>query len=481
MKIAIIIIIIIIIYLCTRRKSSELKTTNSQDNELSKNHSGKPKLIKSITISELEINNIELNDEIKNALNLIINKNESLYITGKAGTGKSTFLKYIRATSNKNIVVLAPTGVAAIIIGGQTIHSFFRFPPKLIKTQDIRQARDSVILNKLDTIIIDEVSMVRADLMDGIDYSLRLNRDKLNEPFGGVQMLFFGDLFQLPPVVNDKELQDYLNAVYGAPYFFYSNVFKDMNLRLIELKKIYRQTDKNFINILNKIRENKLDDHLLSSLNAMVIDSQVDYLHDEFITLTTTNKAASEINDSILNKINEKLFVFEGEVKGSFNTRECPTESKLKLKKGARVILLKNDPDKRWVNGTICNVSYVKGDRVFIDLNGQIYELIKYTWEKIEYYFDRKENKIEDKVIGSFTQFPLRLAWAITIHKSQGHTFSKVFIDLGSGAFAHGQTYVALSRCKSLEGIKLKRPLFSKDVIFDRRIYEYSKIFNKVV
>jgi ATP-dependent DNA helicase PIF1 len=475
MKIVIIIIVIIIAYNLIKGKLSKKPAIPNYDNL----RNGLPKYISKRTKSrnELDIKNIELNDDFKKALDLIENKDESLYITGKAGTGKSTLLKYVRATTNKNVVILAPTGVAAINVGGQTIHSFFKFPPKLLKKEDIKKSRDSIVYKRLNTIIIDEVSMVRADLMDGIDYSLRLNRGDLDTPFGGAQMVFFGDLFQLPPVVKGKDLQDYFNTVYGSPYFFCSKALKNANFKVIELEKIYRQTDNKFINILNSIRENKIDNILLSSLNTMVAHSTEDNLFEEFITLTPTNNAASIINNNFLSKINEREFVIQAEIRGRFNESDYPTDYELKLKKGARVMLLKNDPDKRWVNGTICKISSVGDDRVSIDIDNHSYELKREVWDKIEYYFDRKDNKIDERVIGSFIQFPLRLAWAITIHKSQGHTLSKVFIDLGEGAFAHGQTYVALSRCTSLDGIRLKRPVYKKDVIFDPKIFEYSKVF----
>jgi hypothetical protein len=265
--------------------------------------------------------------------------------------------------------------------------------------------------------------------------------------------------------------------VYGSPYFFCSKALKDANFKVIELEKIYRQTDNKFINILNSIRDNKIDNIILSSLNTMVAHSTEDNLFDEFITLTPTNNAASIINKNFLSKINEREFVIHAEIRGKFNESDYPTDYELKLKKGARVMLLKNDLDKRWVNGTICKISSVSNDRIIIDIDNHSHELKREVWDKIEYYFDRKENRIDERVIGSFIQFPLRLAWAITIHKSQGHTLSRVFIDLGEGAFAHGQTYVALSRCTSLDGIRLKRPVYKKDVIFDPKIFEYSKVF----
>lgn len=482
--ILIIVAIIVILYLISKSKSARKPgaTGLSPPSELSKYPAQslerkKLRSHKSAIQTDIDLKRIELNDDFKKAIDMMENNKESVYITGNAGTGKSTLLKYFRFTTKKNVAVLAPTGLAAINIGGQTIHSFFKFPPKLIKTSDIKRARNALLFKNLDAIVIDEVSMVRADLMDGIDYSLRLNRGNMDIPFGGVQMVFFGDLFQLPPVVKESEEQKFIDKTYGGPYFFCSTALKGSNFKFIDLKKIYRQVDSSFVKLLNGIRENKIDSSLLDFLNSRVISSQKDIIKDDFITLTTTNEKANNINESFLNQISDKEFVYQASIKGEFKSA-YPTEPTLRLKKGARVMLLKNDPGKRWVNGTICTISSLNNDNILVDIRGESYEVIRETWEKIKYDYDRDKNRIEETVIGSFTQFPIRLAWAITIHKSQGQTFDKVFIDLGEGAFTHGQTYVALSRSTSFEGIKLKRPVYLSDVIFDPRVYEYSRVFN---
>ncbi|MDH4162532.1 MAG: DEAD/DEAH box helicase [Nitrospirota bacterium] len=426
--------------------------------------------------SDIDIADIEINEDYKAVLNLVEVQNKSVYVTGKAGTGKSTLLKYLIATTKKNMVVLAPTGLAAINVGGQTIHSFFRFPPKLIKREDIKPSRNAILYQKLDAVIIDEVSMVRADLMDGIDHSLRLNRRRPHEPFGGVQMIFFGDLFQLPPVVRGKDLEAYFKEVYGAPYFFCSKAIRNSGIGFIDLKKIYRQSDGDFIQILNSIRENKLTAGTLRELNSKVVTNLASVARKDCVTLTTTNKAAFEINEEFLGAIKEKEFEYSADIQGKFDQSDYPTEASLRLKRGARIILLRNDPFKKWVNGTLARVSDLGENRISIDVDGSKYEINKEIWKKIEYYYDRNTKKIEERVIGSFEQYPIRLAWAITIHKSQGQTFDRVYIDLGSGAFAHGQTYVALSRCTSFNGIQLRRPVESRDVIFDPRVYGYAKV-----
>lgn len=425
---------------------------------------------------DTDLSDIEINDDFKTVLELIEERSENVYVTGKAGTGKSTLLKYLRATTKKNVVVLAPTGLSAINVGGQTIHSFFKLPPKLIKTEDIRSSRNATLYQKLDAVIIDEVSMVRADLMDGIDYSLRINRRKKNEPFGGTQMIFIGDLFQLPPIVKGKELEDFFNNEYGGHYFYYSKAFRGNSIRCVDLKKNYRQSDIDFINLLNSVRENSLTDDLLRTLNSRVAPTLDTVFRSDYITLTTTNQSAYEINEAFLNAINEKEYQYDANIYGKFDQSDYPTEATLRLKKGAHVMLLRNDPSKKWVNGTLAKIADLGRDRITVDIGGSKYEIKKESWKKIEYHYDREKNKIEEKVIGSFEQYPIRLAWAITIHKSQGQTFNRVYIDLGNGAFAHGQTYVALSRCTSFDGIKLKRPVERRDVIFDSRIYNYTKI-----
>jgi len=476
--------IIFVIYLISKAMSPSSKksrtstpSTYTFDREhVSTKTKRKPVRVQKKQVTDIDLANIEINEDFKCALNMIEGRNENVYVTGNAGTGKSTLLKYLRATTKKNVVVLAPTGIAAINVSGQTIHSFFRLPPKLIKVEDIRSSRNAILFQKLDAVIIDEVSMVRADLMDGVDYSLRINRRKMNEPFGGVQMVFFGDLFQLPPVVKGRDLEDYFNEVYGAPYFFCSKVIRNNRIRCVDLRKIYRQSDGEFIKMLNSVRENNLTSDLLQRLNTRVVPNLENAARGDYVTLTTTNQAAYGINETFLEAIPEKEYEYHAQVQGKFDQSDYPTEATLRLKKGAHIMLLRNDPSKRWVNGTLAKVSHLGEDRVGIDIDGSKYEVNKETWKKIEYYYDREENRIEERVIGSFEQYPIRLAWAITIHKSQGQTFERVYIDLGTGAFAHGQTYVALSRCTTFGGIKLRRPVESRDVIFDPRVYEFTKI-----
>lgn len=415
----------------------------------------------------------EFNDEFSHAFDLMENSNRNLFITGKAGTGKSTLLQYFRKNTEKNIVVLAPTGVAAVKIRGQTIHSFFRFPPKAIQKKHVRRLKNKAVINNLDAIVIDEVSMLRADILDGIDHSLRINRDNHNEVFGGVQIIVLGDLFQLPPVVGRQERQ-VLEAQYESPYFFSAPVWQESKLLICELNKVYRQKDDAFIDILNRVRMGQCDEYDLEKINKRVVKNIV---HDEqgIITLTTTNSAAKAINSSCLKKINSQEISFESFIKGDFDARLYPTDVTLKLKVGAQVMLLKNDKEKRWVNGTLAEVSSVGPANIEVNINGEYYQMVKEKWEKIEYYFNKEENTIDEKILGYFEQFPLMLAWAVTIHKSQGQNFEDLIIDIGYGAFAHGQTYVALSRCTKLEGIKLARPIALSDIIFDKRIYKFMK------
>ena len=420
--------------------------------------------------------NLEINAEFKAAFGLMENTKDCIFITGKAGTGKSTLLKYFKANTKKKIVILAPTGVAAINVGGQTIHSFFKFPPKIIQKDAIRRLHNKKLVKELDVVVIDEVSMVRADLMDGIDHALRINRDEMKKPFGGVQMIFFGDLFQLCPVV-DKESKEILSERYPTPYFFSAKAFGGADIKYIELSKIYRQKDGKFVSLLNRLRNKEHTEEDLKALNARVRKYSIDTAKDATVILTTTNSMASEINQSRLAKLSGKEFVYEATVTGKFDEKTCSTDVSLKLKKDAQVILIKNDPNKQWVNGTLGRIASLDHDSIKVDIDGSICEVPMVKWQKIEYSYNEDEDKIEDETVGTFEQYPLKLAWAITIHKSQGQTFDKVVLDLGHGAFTHGQVYVALSRCTHLEGIQLKRPVIHSDIIFDRRIYEFKDRF----
>ena len=430
-----------------------------------------------------DLDQIDFNDEFQHAIDLIEQDSPCLFLTGKAGTGKSTLLHHVRETTTKVTAVLAPTGVAALNVGGQTIHSFFQFPPTLIDPGSIRKRQNAKLLQKLETLIIDEVSMVRADVMDGIDTALRLHRDNIHTPFGGVQVILCGDLFQLPPIVRDAEMKTFFDEQYGGPYFFRAKVFDELNPYSVELQTVYRQRDEDFISVLNKIRQDNVDAELLALLNGrvqrgpLVQDGQDERDDSSCITLTTTNQAALRKNQACLERIPAQSYTFSACVSGTFDEALFPTEALLELKPGAQVMLIRNDPQKRWVNGSIGRVSTLTDKKVRVEMRGKTYEIEPETWRNIRYRYNRETNQIQEEEVGSFTQYPLRLAWAITIHKSQGQTFEKVMIDLGRGAFAHGQTYVALSRCTSLEGLVFNRPVTHRDILFDERVYDFSRVF----
>ncbi|MBI4335467.1 MAG: AAA family ATPase [Candidatus Omnitrophica bacterium] len=423
---------------------------------------------------------LDINDEFKSAFGLMERTKECLFITGKAGTGKSTLLKYFKANTGKKIIVLAPTGVAAINVGGQTIHSFFRLPPKIISKDTIKRLKDRGLIENLDMVIIDEASMVRADIMDGIDYALRLNRGRMKAPFGGIQMVFFGDLFQLSPVV-ENEARQLMEEMYSSPYFFSAKVFDECNIRSVELSTIYRQKDGSFMELLNRVRNKEYTEDDLDVLNERVQKDAATPEQDPTVVLTTTNSLANAINRDRLSKLPGREIVYEATATGKFDESAYPTDMSLRLKKGAQVIMIKNDPDKKWVNGTLATVVALSKDSVVVDINRRACDIPVVKWQKIEYTYNEDEDKIEDEVVGAFAQYPIKLAWAITIHKSQGQTFGKVIIDLGNGAFTHGQLYVALSRCTCLDGIRLKRPVTPGDIIFDERIYEFKGRFASLI
>ena len=424
--------------------------------------------------------NIELNRQFKKALEVMEGTDHHAFITGRAGTGKSTLLDYFRTTTKKKVVVLAPTGVAALNVKGQTIHSFFRFKPN-VTLQSIKKVRqDSDLYKELDTIIIDEVSMVRADLMDCIDKFLRLNGREKRSPFGGIQMIFIGDLYQLPPVVSGKEKEAFKDH-YESPFFFDADVMKDLDMEFIELEKIYRQKDETFIALLNAIRNNSVTGEELRLLNSRYMpDYDTGSAPENFsVWLTSTNEASDGINIKHLSQLSGDILSYEGEIQGDFKQDALPTQINLRLKIGAQVMLLNNDPYGRWVNGSIGRITAVdreSGDRdtVIVELtNGDIVDVSPCTWELFTYQYDKQKRQIESDVNGSFTQYPIKLAWAMTIHKSQGKTFEKVVIDIGKGTFATGQMYVALSRCTGLEGIVLKKPVEKKHIFIDWRIVRF--------
>ncbi|NYI49040.1 ATP-dependent DNA helicase [Macellibacteroides fermentans] len=426
------------------------------------------------------MNTIEMTSKQQQAYDLIAKTNTSFFLTGKAGSGKTSFLKKVQEEVNKNFIILAPTGVAAIIAGGETIHSFFGFPMEampILSVGRISQERYSVLQN-VNTIIIDEVSMVRCDLIDAIDATLR-SCMHTTAPFGGKQMVFVGDLFQLEPILasaTDKEIikEDYNT---DKPFFFKAIVFNRLQLPSIEFNKVYRQDDETFLRILNNIRNGNVDYNGLEILNQR---TKVGIPEDEMvITLASINKAANQINSSKLDAILEETFSFEATILKNFKKDKAPVEDVLTLKKGAQVMFCRNDPARRWVNGSIGVVSKINKESIHVTLkDGNEYKIEPVTWESNSYKYDKSNRKLEKTVNGSFTQYPLKLAWAITIHKSQGMTFDKMILDLSRGIFSDGQLYVALSRVKTLNGLYLTRPIQPNYVRGSKEVQRFANQFN---
>ncbi len=373
------------------------------------------------------------------------------------------------------MVVLAPTGVAALNVGGQTIHSFFGFAPRLLSAGDIKKRKNRKLFKSVEVVVIDEISMVRADLLDNIDYALRLNRDS-NQLFGGVQMVFIGDLFQLPPVVATPYERQYFQTVYESPFFFSAKVFEQgFNIETIELRKVYRQAERRFIQLLEAIRAGDVDEDVLEELNQQVIPTAD--TRDHYISLCARNQMANIINNRELNKLNSRKYIYQAKITGQFNARLYPTEAHLILREGAQVMFVKNDPLKRFVNGTIGKVIKLDTEKIVVQTTKEdkqkTVEVDLQEWEILRYSSTNKKGEIQTETVGSFQQYPLKLAWAITIHKSQGKTFDHVIINMGGGAFEHGQTYVALSRCRTLDGIILRQPIQYRDVMIDDRIIDF--------
>jgi ATP-dependent DNA helicase PIF1 len=390
-----------------------------------------------------------------------------LFVTGRAGTGKSTLLRTLRDIVTDEIVIVAPTGLAAVNVGGQTIH--------------IRRSRNGRIMRKIKHLVIDEVSMVRSDLMWAIDQSLRVNRGKPREPFGGVRLVLFGDLHQLPPVVQEHEVADHLEENFGGPFFFsVPALMEGDGTTLLELNQVFRQSEGPLLDVLNKVREGRVDEDDLTVLNERVRPIRTLAEGEVFVILTPTNAAAQRINLAYLNALKGAAYTYTAGTTGEFNPSAQPTDQTLTLKVGAKVIMLRNDSERRWVNGSIARISRLEEKQVFITLDGKEYEVEPASWENRRYAYDQAEQKIVETVAGTFTQYPVRLAWAMTIHKSQGMTLENVYLDLGRGTFAHGQAYVALSRCRTLEGLTLARPLQPRDVIFDRSAMKYRDVFHRL-
>lgn len=439
-----------------------------------------------------DLQHIDLdNPEFQDVWSVITRTNRSVFLTGKAGTGKSTFLKYICANTKKKHVVLAPTGIAAVNVGGQTMHSFFKIPFKPLLPDDpdiantsrlrktLRYPKEKVkLIRELELIIIDEISMVRADIIDFVDRVLRVYSGNMREPFGGKQLLLVGDIFQLEPVVT-HDMREILRLHYKNFFFFNARAFSQINLVSIELRKIYRQTDSDFISLLDRVRVNRATRADINHLNQRYNPDYQEVSEHFAMTLATRRDTVDAINDEHMQALKTPENVYEGVIEGDFPENSLPTAYNLVLKVGAQVIFIRNDKEGRWYNGTIGKVTRLEPTQVFVELeNGSEMRVLPEVWENMQYTYNEKEKKVEEKVLGTFMQIPIKPAWALTVHKSQGLTFNNVVIDFVGGAFTSGQAYVALSRCTAMEGITLLKPLSERDIIVNMAVVDFSRQFN---
>ncbi|HRQ00363.1 MAG TPA: AAA family ATPase [Terrimesophilobacter sp.] len=414
----------------------------------------------------------ELSEEQRVVFELIERTRDHIFVTGRAGTGKSTLLNHLAWNTSKQLVIAAPTGVAALNVGGQTIHSLFRLPIGVIADHDIEQNTDlRKLLGSIDTLVIDEVSMVNADLMDAMDRSLRQARQRPDDAFGGVQVVLFGDPYQLAPVPGDGDERTYFADQYRSMWFFDAKVWREADLKIIELTNIHRQHEEEFKYLLNAVRHGMVTEEIAERLNTIGARPAPT---DGAITLATRNDSVNRINQTQLGLLPGRALTAVAEITGDFGGRAYPADERLEIKAGAQVMFLRNDADRRWVNGSIGTVTKI-ASTVWVDVDGEEHEVEPAVWEKYKYSYSSVTKKLTREIVAEFQQFPLRLAWAVTIHKSQGKTYDRAIIDLGSRAFAPGQTYVALSRVSTLDGMFLTRPLRPSDIMVDEDVRRFMR------
>lgn len=446
----------------------------------------------------VRVGNIDLDEsniEFNYAADLVMNTNQPIYLTGKAGSGKTTFLKYIKQTTSKKTVILAPTGVAAINAGGQTIHSFFKIAPSVYVPGDFRLRTESYsddddhrtifdnfkykkghknLILGMELLIIDEISMVRCDLLDVVDRLLRVFREREDEPFGGVQVLLIGDAFQLPPIAQSDHWE-ILNTYYSTPFFFSSHALTENKLNYIELKKIYRQQDQRFIELLNNVRVNCVTQDDMELLNSRFLPSIFKNDNLNYVTIATHNRIVDETNKRKLEELDTVLKSYDAECSGDFPASMMPTDQVLNLKVGSQIMFITNDPEKKYFNGKLAHIIKLEDNIITAKMpEGKEIEIKKYTWNNIKYTWNDKEKRIDELNVGEFVQFPIKLAWSLTVHKCQGLTFDKVIADL-SGSFTAGQVYVALSRCTSLEGLVLKSRIHRSVIKTDPNVIKFTE------